>query len=67
MTNKHEAQRDFKASSEDIQAAARYALRRISRKRVVWSNGRINFIAPMSWSSWGEKVTIDMSVDGKVR
>ena len=67
MTREYEAQRQFKGSSDDIQAAVRYALRRISRKDVDWSESRITLHVPMSWWSWGEKVTIDLEDDGKVR
>lgn len=67
MTNNHKAQRRFKGSSDDILAALRYALRRISRKDVIWSDRRITFSVPMSWWSWGERVTIDLENDGNVR
>ena len=67
MTNKHEAERQFKGSAHDVRAAVRYALRRLSRKNVNWSQGRITFTVPMSWSSWGERVTIDLDGVGNVR
>jgi hypothetical protein len=66
MTNNHKTQRQFKGSSDDVLAAVRYALRRTSRKEVQRSDKRITFSVPMSWWSWGERVTIDLENDGNV-
>ena len=64
MANKHDAQRQFDGSPADMRAALRYALRRVPRQDVNWSDRTITFRVPMSWRSWGEKVRICLEDNG---